>query len=185
MPFNALLNHGFSKFSLEILDYCNKENAIVREQFYIDLLKPEYNILQKAGSSLGYKHTCADGVETIKYFKEIRILSTQAKEKISIAASNRTLSDLEKKNLSDRRKGIKLSCADGVETKNKISTTITSMIGVPILIKDINTEVVTHYSSLTEAEKDIGISRRAPPLAIRKACETGSILKNKYSVKKK
>jgi group I intron endonuclease len=28
-----------------------------REQYYIDLLIKEYNILKRAGSSLGYKHT--------------------------------------------------------------------------------------------------------------------------------
>lgn len=30
---------------------------LAREQHYIDTLKPEYNLLQVAGSSLGYKHT--------------------------------------------------------------------------------------------------------------------------------
>lgn len=39
------------------MEYCNKENDISREQYYIDLLKPEYNILQVAGSSLGFKHS--------------------------------------------------------------------------------------------------------------------------------
>ena len=28
-----------------------------REDYYFKLLKPEYNILQKAGNSLGYKHS--------------------------------------------------------------------------------------------------------------------------------
>ncbi|SRR5260221_12917448 len=47
----------------EILEYCEKVKAVIlsKEQFYLDLLKPEYNILKVAGSSLGYKHT----VETI------------------------------------------------------------------------------------------------------------------------
>jgi len=53
----ALIKYGYSNFKLEILEYCEPENAIKREQFYIDSLKPEYNILQIAGSSLGYKHT--------------------------------------------------------------------------------------------------------------------------------
>jgi len=30
---------------------------IEREQYYIDLLNPEYNILKIAGSRLGVKHT--------------------------------------------------------------------------------------------------------------------------------
>ncbi len=60
-----MLKYGYSKFRLEILEYCSVENLLEREQYYIDLLKPEYNILAVAGSSLGYKHT----KETIAKFK--------------------------------------------------------------------------------------------------------------------
>ena len=42
---------------MEILEYCKLEDLREREDYYIDSLKPEYNILQKAGSSLGYKHS--------------------------------------------------------------------------------------------------------------------------------
>jgi len=51
MIYNALLKYGFSKFSLEIIEYCAPENCIEREQYYLDLLKPEYNTLKIAGSS--------------------------------------------------------------------------------------------------------------------------------------
>jgi group I intron endonuclease len=61
---NALLKHGYSNFSLYILEYCEKNNVLVREQYYIDLLVPEYNILKKAGSSLGYKHS-TEAIEKI------------------------------------------------------------------------------------------------------------------------
>jgi len=53
----ALLKYGHKSFTLEILEYCSIEKVIEREQYYLDLLKPEYNILKIAGSSLGYKHT--------------------------------------------------------------------------------------------------------------------------------
>ena len=43
-----------------------------REQYYMDLLKPEYNILKTAGSSLGYQHL------------------EEAKKKISEAKKNMT-----------------------------------------------------------------------------------------------
>nr|YP_009364350.1 hypothetical protein [Ophiocordyceps sinensis]ARF03368.1 hypothetical protein [Ophiocordyceps sinensis]QDH07239.1 hypothetical protein [Ophiocordyceps sinensis] len=55
--YRALLKHGYSNFSLEILVYCSPETAIIREQYYMDLLKPEYNILKTAGSFLGFKHS--------------------------------------------------------------------------------------------------------------------------------
>jgi len=55
--YNALLKHGYSNFSLTILEYCDKEKCIEREGFYLSSLKHEYNILEKAGSSLGYTHS--------------------------------------------------------------------------------------------------------------------------------
>jgi excinuclease UvrABC nuclease subunit len=44
--YRALLDDGYENFTLEILEYCNKNILIEREQYYIDLLKPEYNILR-------------------------------------------------------------------------------------------------------------------------------------------
>src|SRR5882757_6922002 len=46
----ALLKHGYSKFSLEILEYCSLDELMVREKHYMDLLNPEYNILKEPGS---------------------------------------------------------------------------------------------------------------------------------------
>ena len=40
-------------FMLEILEYCDPDMVIEREQYYIDTLKPEYNILKTAGSLKG------------------------------------------------------------------------------------------------------------------------------------
>ena len=84
MIYRTLLKNGYSKFSLEILDlgrrlkaaegilkgsYCAaskcippfffrlKKKGAEREQYYLDLLMPEYNILKVAGSSQGRKHS--------------------------------------------------------------------------------------------------------------------------------
>lgn len=48
----ALLKYGFSNFSLEILEYCETDLLLEREQYYMDYLNPEYNIVEKAGSTL-------------------------------------------------------------------------------------------------------------------------------------
>ena len=53
----ALVKYGYSNFSLSILEYCNRDEVITREQYYLDLLNPTYNILKYAYSSDGYKHT--------------------------------------------------------------------------------------------------------------------------------
>ena len=42
---------------MEILEHCSKEEVTQKEQFYLDTLKPTYNILKFAGSSLGFKHS--------------------------------------------------------------------------------------------------------------------------------
>jgi group I intron endonuclease len=52
----ALIKYGYSNFSVTILEYCDKSDLIMREQYYFDKLNPEYNILKIAGSSRGYKH---------------------------------------------------------------------------------------------------------------------------------
>ena len=55
--YSAILKHGYSNFQLEILEYCTVENVISREQYYLNLLKPEYNLQSSAGSRLGSKHS--------------------------------------------------------------------------------------------------------------------------------
>jgi len=55
--YSAILKYGHDKFKLDILEYCEPEILIAREQYYIDLLKPEYNILKIANSRFGRKHT--------------------------------------------------------------------------------------------------------------------------------
>lgn len=87
----ALYKYGYSNFSLHILEYCEKKNALNREQYHIDLLNPEYNILKKAGSLLGYKHT----TKTLDAFKN-RMVSTKTRNNLSLAASKRIFSKEEK-----------------------------------------------------------------------------------------
>ena len=53
----ALLKYGYSNFTLEILEYCNEDSVLVREQHYLDSLNPKYNVLKTAGSSFGHKHS--------------------------------------------------------------------------------------------------------------------------------
>ncbi|ABU49438.1 orf1 protein (mitochondrion) [Parastagonospora nodorum SN15] len=53
----ALLKHGYSQFSLEIIEFCKKEDTISRENYYLNLLNPEYNIVQIAGLPPKVEHT--------------------------------------------------------------------------------------------------------------------------------
>ena len=79
----ALLKYGFSKFSLYILEYCTSENVIEREQYYLDLIKPEYNIVEKAGSTIGYKHT-EDSLAKMRNF----VLSDEVRKRKASSTAN-------------------------------------------------------------------------------------------------
>nr|YP_009763304.1 GIY-YIG endonuclease [Metarhizium rileyi]QIS49083.1 GIY-YIG endonuclease [Metarhizium rileyi] len=51
--YSATLKYGYDNFSIEC---CDISNLIEREQYYIDLLEPEYNTLKIAYSREGVKH---------------------------------------------------------------------------------------------------------------------------------
>lgn len=55
--YSSLLKYGYSNFSVDILEYCEPILLILKEQYYIDILKPEYNILEKAGTRFGIKQS--------------------------------------------------------------------------------------------------------------------------------
>jgi len=142
--YKALLKYGHSNFRFEILEYCEPENAIFREQHYIDLLKPEYNINPIAGSSLGYKHN----QETLDKFK-CRKCSDESRAKLSAAATGRKLSEDTKAKLSANRIGTKLP--DKTRELSKISATTAENIGVAVLVKNIKTGETLEYKTMTEA----------------------------------
>lgn len=50
--YSAILKYGHVNFSLDILEYCESNVLKKREQYYIDLLKPKYNILKVVNSRL-------------------------------------------------------------------------------------------------------------------------------------
>jgi len=51
--YRALLKYGYKNFSLDILEYCEPDVLIKREQYYIKIIKLEYNILKVNDNNLG------------------------------------------------------------------------------------------------------------------------------------
>ena len=56
--YRSLIKNGYSNFKLEILEYCEVDILLEREQYYLDRFNPEYNILKIAGS-----HFCAKAIK--------------------------------------------------------------------------------------------------------------------------
>jgi group I intron endonuclease len=84
----AIQTYGYSKFSINILEYCDSTETIIREQYYIDLFSPEYNILKITGNSLGYKHT-EEAKAKISKIHLGKIVSTETLTKMSLALSEK------------------------------------------------------------------------------------------------
>lgn len=133
----ALLKYGYSNFSLEILEYTDKNNVLAREQYYLDLLIPEYNIVETAGNTLGYKHT----PETLAKFKN-RVYSEDVKNKwreAIILATAARKTPVIVKNINTNEEILYSSTADagralGV-TRYNISYAISSLVKKTYLVR--------------------------------------------------
>ena len=123
-----------------------------------------------AGSPLGFKHS----EKTLEYYRNSRIVSKDTSKNLSLAATGRILTESDRTKISIARKGIKLSD----ETRARISASTIALIGVSVTVKNVKTNTESHYASLTDAAKAIGVSRTA----IRKALDTGRTVKGQYIV---
>ena len=160
--YRALLKHGYSNFKLEILEYCNPEKTIEREQYYLDHLKPEYNTLHIAGSTFGFKHT----EETLAKFKG-RKHSKQVIVKIREHLAKHNSS--KEQRTKARKRMIKIN-----ERK-----------GVSVEVFDLETKVTKIYDSILKASKAIGCVHRSILLAEKAFLDKGinRPIKKKYLVK--
>ena len=51
------MKYDYTNFTIQIIEYCDPNKVIAREQNYLDVIRWEYNILRVAGSRLGVPHT--------------------------------------------------------------------------------------------------------------------------------
>ncbi len=110
---SALIKYGYSNFKLEILEYTASDKCVAREQYYIDLLNPSYNLLKIAGSWLGYKHSEESKLRmSANRQGENHPMYGKVSARIGTVHSEET-----KAKLSASKTGVKLS----EETKAKIS----------------------------------------------------------------
>jgi len=149
--YSAILKYGYSNFSLDILEYCNIENLIEREQYYINNLKPKYNICKIANSRLGTKQS----IET----KKLMSLKSRGKNNGNFGkkAKEETIKKITKnfinKNISN-------------ETKLKLSL---RNQGINVKLFDCSNNFINEFPNMRSAAKYLGITVDT----IRKIYETG------------
>lgn len=141
--YNSLLKNGYANFSLDILEYCKPDELYSREQYYMNILKPEYNILKRAGSMLGFKHSEA----------------TKAKMRNSKLGKKHTYETRQKIGLS-------LKFSVKVNTKPKLITRDTKIKlssrsrGVSLKVKNLENNLINIFPTLTSAAKYFKVSRK-------------------------
>ncbi len=97
----AVKKHGVHAFSWQILEFTEISTTRTRETFYIQSLRPEYNVLGFAESRRGFSHTPRTRERVVSgYSQERRLrigdfnrnrsLSPEVKKILSRAAQNRT-----------------------------------------------------------------------------------------------
>jgi len=113
---NAATKHGLSVFKLEILELCEPEQCLEKEQHYLDLYKSYlpnigYNLCKTAGNTLGRTHSPETKLKisanrVYKSPSNKGLLATaEQKRNMSIAQQNspKTQNHIKKLNLSKRR----------------------------------------------------------------------------------
>lgn len=181
----ALLKYGYSSFSLTILEYCDLDSLIKREQHYIDTLKPEYNICRTAGSSLGRLHgelakerisESKKGLLTGKdnsFYGKTH--TPESRQKMSEIAENRTVLELSKAKISRAMVGRNLS------NDHKANVSIAQPSSKKLLVLDVRTGEESLFDSVNSCERFFNFPKDAIRANLRS--KSGSIYRGIYKFK--
>ena len=174
----ALLKYGYSAFRLEILEYCEASFLIMREQYYIDTINPEFNILKVAGSFFGYKHS----PNSLKKMSDIaKNRSEDTITKLREAALGRTYTH--KEETKKKLREIMLGKYHSQASKNKMSVFQSNRIKHPVKgfttkIKDIQTGQIYLYDSLRKAGKGLNSNHTT----VKNNLDTGKLFRERYLI---
>jgi len=146
--YNALLKHGHDNFSLTILEYCEPEQCIEREDFYLYSLPHEYNICQKAGSPLGRTHSDATKKNNVTFLRS----DAKKGEKNPMYGQNHT--EETKKIMSEAKKG-----KPRPEGSGKPSQVIE--------VTDIKNNTTISYDSIREAARALNCNESSIRSSLR------------------
>jgi group I intron endonuclease len=126
--------YGEENFKFEILEYCNKNELLEREQFWIDKInscKNGYNLSPNASSQIGFKHSEETKKKISSAAKNIsdetrakmkaHIFSDEHKRKMKIARNKRITSEVTRLRMSEAQK-----------KRNQLN-----LVGTPIILGDL------------------------------------------------
>ena len=158
----AYNKYGKESFDFFILEYCEVEKLLEREQYYLDNLKPEYNICKIAGNCLGVKRS-AETIEKIastnrKVWEDKNLKTPNSKYGRNTKKENNALIRFQKEQrnlqiIEDLKFGIR---QDVISKKYKLSpSTITELkkkYCPEVNNKEIRKGSNNNFSKLTEVQ---------------------------------
>lgn len=107
---NSWNKHGEECFRFDVLEITELSKLIIREQYYIDTLKPQFNMLPNAGSPLGVKLS-----EETKNKIKLKLTgykhTEETKRKVSAATKNRKVAPNRDKINWPHYNGAKCKCS--------------------------------------------------------------------------
>jgi len=141
----ALNHYKMDSFSLFILEITEEDNVLNREQYYLDEFQPVYNILTKAGNSLGFTHT----EEVIEKLKKKALGSFHSLEVRKRMSENRKGSN---NSFYGRKHTLENIVAMKERAKNR---TLDPNPGFKVIVEDLYTNTKTIYKSMREAARSL------------------------------
>lgn len=159
MPiYKAILKYGHENFIFDIIEYCQPYEVIQREQYYLDNFDFSYNVLAKADSILGYKHTEETKAkmkgrknllgykhtpETIERLREIQMAKPHSEQAIQ-----------KMREVWTERKRDSLKITETLQTKTR-----KQIEGKTVVVRNIKTNISTEFCSISEAAAYLNVTR--------------------------
>lgn len=175
----ALLKYEHVNFRLEILEYCSNNNVLIkREQYYLDLLKPDYNILKIAYSLAGFKHSKESiAIQKAKAIAnrgvKVWVLNRETGEELVFptqyeAGDYLGISPTSVRNASE--KGTLINKIYLIKNEAKVDYLTPSSNVLPkatIKVLNLQTKEESVFYSQSEVAKYLGVSKPAVSMAIK------------------
>lgn len=173
---NSFNKHGIENFEFLVLSTCPKEYLLKLEQWFIDSLKPEYNMNPTAMSSLGSKRS-----EETKIKLSLGHLGQKAWNKgIAITEEQRKAQSIVMTGKVSGMKGYKLTEEQrkrnsDVKKGRILSKTTKDKLGIPVIELDIKGNIINRWSTLSELAEEL----KSTPGNVLRAMQKKNKFKNK------
>jgi len=192
----ALIKYGYANFSLTILEYCEKSDLLIKEQYYLDKLNPKYNIKKIVVSSVNSKHTSETKAKINKSLKRIDLIKIkkspllnnlhieETKNLTSLKKQRETnlfFEKIPKESLIELMRQKALDTKQTQDIKLKMSAIRGNMVNIYEKVSSEGFKLIGCFVSARRAAKFLDISGST----VIKYMNSGEIFKNRYKFSSK